>query len=181
MPRYVAFLRAVNVGGRTIKMERLREVFTSAGFTGVETFIASGNVIFDSRSTSIPSLERKIEAALEDALGYEVQTFVRRGEDLKAIAEHQPFPVDAAGAPVGTIYVCFLRSAPDAAYRKQLLTFRTDVDDFDVKGPQAYWLVRGNLLDSKADGPAFGRALGLTTMRNRNTIVRLTTKLSKLT
>jgi uncharacterized protein (DUF1697 family) len=181
LPRYAAFLRAVNVGGRTIRMERLREIFTKAGFADVETFIASGNVVFESRSSSIPALEAKIEAALQKALGYEVATFVRRADALEAIARHQPFPVDAAGSPGGTVYVCFLRAAPDASYRRQLLSFRTDVDDFDVKGQEAYWLVRGKLLDSKADGPAFGRALGLTTMRNRNTIVRLAAKLSKLT
>ena len=46
MPRLFAFLRAINVGGRTIKMERLRREFEVFGFPGVETFIASGNVIF---------------------------------------------------------------------------------------------------------------------------------------
>ena len=45
----IAFLRAVNVGGRVVKMDRLRALFEGEGFTGVETFIASGNVIFDSR------------------------------------------------------------------------------------------------------------------------------------
>ena len=47
MPRYVAFLRAVNVGGRIVKMDELRRPFAAAGFADVETFIASGNVIFD--------------------------------------------------------------------------------------------------------------------------------------
>ena len=68
MPRYVAFLRALNFGGHTIRMERLRDVFTAAGFAGVETFIASGNVIFDSGSTNIGALERKIEMALQSEL-----------------------------------------------------------------------------------------------------------------
>ena len=50
MPKYVALLRAINVGGHTVKMDHLRSLFEAIGFSNVETFIASGNVIFDSRS-----------------------------------------------------------------------------------------------------------------------------------
>jgi uncharacterized protein (DUF1697 family) len=72
MPRYVAFLRAINVGGHIVKMDALRRHFASLGFDDVETFIASGNVIFQSRSTAAAALERRIEACLEERLGYEV-------------------------------------------------------------------------------------------------------------
>ena len=52
MPRYVAFLRAINVGGHIVKMDQLRKLFTQLGLTDVETFIASGNVLFTSPSKS---------------------------------------------------------------------------------------------------------------------------------
>ena len=65
MPRYVAFLRAINVGGHIVKMDHLRELFTQLGLTDVETFIASGNVLFTTSSKSGPALEKKIEQALE--------------------------------------------------------------------------------------------------------------------
>ena len=77
MPRYVAFLRAVNVGGRVVKMEALRRIFESAGLTNVETFIASGNVLFDSGSRSEKALRAKIEKSLQNELGYSVVTFLR--------------------------------------------------------------------------------------------------------
>ena len=51
MPRYIAFLRALNVGGHTVKMDHLRSLFEALGFGGVESFIASGNIIFDTPST----------------------------------------------------------------------------------------------------------------------------------
>ena len=79
MPRYVAFLRAVNVGGRIVKMDALRGHFAAAGFANVETFIASGNVIFDTRAKAGPALEAKIEAALEEGARL-------RGADVRAIA-----------------------------------------------------------------------------------------------
>ena len=179
MPRYVAFLRAVNVGGRTIRMERLREIFAKAGFTNVETFIASGNVMFDSRATNAAAMERKIEAALEAALGYAVATFVRRADALAAVAVHQPFPLDAQGSPGGTVYVGFLRLPVGADQRRRIIECRTDVDDLDVKGQELYWLVRGNLLDSKLSGTRFERELGETTIRNRNTIVRIVARLAR--
>jgi uncharacterized protein (DUF1697 family) len=75
MPRYVAFLRAINVGGRTVTMERLRALFSDIGFSNVETFIASGNVIFDSKSAAPTTLEKDIERQLEASLGYSVATF----------------------------------------------------------------------------------------------------------
>ncbi len=91
MPRFVAFLRAVNVGGRVVKMGELRTLFESLGLRSVETFIASGNVIFESNGRSVPSLERRIEDHLRKALGYEVKTFVRTDAEVAAIAKYKPF------------------------------------------------------------------------------------------
>ena len=69
MPKYVAFLRAINVGGHTVKMDQLRRLFEALGFSDVQTFIASGNVIFDSKSKSTKALEKKIEKYLQDCTG----------------------------------------------------------------------------------------------------------------
>ncbi len=76
MSRCIAFLRAINVGGHTVKMDDLRRLFESLGFTRGETFIASGNVVFETTSKNTTALERKIEKKLRDALGYEVATFI---------------------------------------------------------------------------------------------------------
>ena len=70
MPRLFAFLRAINVGGHTVTMAELRGQFEALGFSDVETFIASGNVIFTSRAKGGQALERRIEARLHQTLGY---------------------------------------------------------------------------------------------------------------
>src|SRR6476620_4469524 len=75
--RLIAFLRAINVGGHTVKMEVLRRLFEELGFENVETFIASGNVIFDAPDDDQGALEKQIEGQLRTSLGYEVATFVR--------------------------------------------------------------------------------------------------------
>jgi uncharacterized protein (DUF1697 family) len=71
--RYIAFLRGINVGGnKIIKMEALAAAFTAAGFRKVKTYIASGNVFFDSRSTDRQALTRKIEKMLTATFGHEI-------------------------------------------------------------------------------------------------------------
>lgn len=176
MSRYVAFLRAINVGGRTVRMERLRKLFEDAGFSAVETFIASGNVIFESRSGAIPALERKIERTLESSLGYPVAAFVRRAHDLPAVAGHQPFPSSPPDAPDGRIYIGFLRGPLNPAARSELMHLSTSTSSFDVRGSEFYWLVRGNLMDAGISSAALERLIGPATVRNRNTVVRLAKK-----
>src|SRR5215471_21526480 len=93
MFRFFAFLRAINVGcGRTVKMQSLRQVFESLGFSKVATFITSGNVVFETTTKEAETLERKIERALKEALGYEVRTFIRGEAELTKIAHYHPFP-----------------------------------------------------------------------------------------
>src|SRR2546426_4439388 len=91
MPKYVAFLRAINVGGHTVKMDHLRLLFEALGFSNVETFIASGNVIFDSKSKNTKALEEKIEGCLYETLGYPVSTFIRSTVEVATIANYKPF------------------------------------------------------------------------------------------
>src|SRR5450631_163899 len=100
MPCCVAFLRAVNVGGRTVKMDALRAAFEGLALTRIETFIASGNVIFDSRARDLAALERKIEAQLLASFGFEIDAFVRRLDEVAAVAAHPAFDVAAATTQV---------------------------------------------------------------------------------
>ena len=79
--RHIAFLRAINVGGHTVKMDHLRQLFESLGLLNVETFIASGNVIFDSPDENVQALEKQIESHLHESLccGDVYQIFIRTG------------------------------------------------------------------------------------------------------
>src|SRR5215210_6236423 len=119
MQRYAAFLRAINVGGHVVKMEALRSIFSGSGVTGVETFIASGNLIFTSGAKNAASLERTLESALQKALGYPVATFVRTAEELAAIAAHMPCSTDPTRAG-GAIHIIFLAEPLDGAARREL-------------------------------------------------------------
>lgn len=173
MPRHFAFLRAINVGGHTVRMDALRGHFTALGFADVETFIASGNVIFSSRATGSPALVRRIEAALRDALGYEVATFLRSDAELAAIARHRPFPAERIRT-AGAFVVGFLADAPGVADRRKILALATDVDELHVHGREVYWLCRTRQSDSDFSGALFERVLGTrTTFRGINTVTKL--------
>ena len=108
MIRYIALLRAINVGGHKVKMDRLRKLFESLGLSNVETFIASGNVNFDSPAEDARTLEKQIEDYLRKSLGFEVATFVRLVSELEAIAGYRPFmpPNSVQKATRSTLLSC---------------------------------------------------------------------------
>jgi len=175
MPRYFAFLRAINVGGRNVKMEALRDAFVAMGFGGVETFIASGNVIFSSRSSG-PVLEGKIETGLRETLGYEVKTFLRDDAELAAIARYRPFSNADAMAAHG-VYVGFLAEPLSLSGEEMLARFQTDMDGFHAHGREVYWKRLQRQTDSKFSNAMFERTLRISaTWRNVNTVQRLAAK-----
>jgi uncharacterized protein (DUF1697 family) len=176
MPRYTAFLRAINVGGHIVKMTELKRIFETLGLSNVETFIASGNVIFETRVTNTTSLEAKIEKALEKRLGYEVATFLRSDEELKAIAEHEAFAA-AEIATASAHCVIFLSAAPDADGRKRIEALSSDADAFHVNGRELYWLSRLKQSESKFSNALLERTLKQrSTARGVNTVRKLAAK-----
>ena len=176
MPRYVAFLRAINVGGRVVKMERLRELFESLGMRDVETFIASGNVVFETRAADAAALETRIERHLAKALGYEVATFLRTTDELAAVAAHVPF-AGADPVPEGhALSVGFLKAAPGDAQRAALMAHRGANDDFHLHQREVWWWCRTRVSDSAFNGARLERAIGPATMRNVTTVRKLGAK-----
>ena len=175
--RYVAFMRALNVGGRIVKMDQLRALFEALGFADVTTYIASGNVIFHSPETDTGKLEKRINDHLETSLGYVVGTYIRTPAALAEIAAHRPFAAGDLDEPGHTLYINFLPEAPSPDAVERLLALRTDVDDFAVHGREMYWLCRARMSDSQVTGPKLARALGMPmTSRNVSTVRKLAEK-----
>lgn len=180
MPKYVAFLRAINVGGHLVKMDRLRTLFEDIGFTNVETFIASGNVIFDSRSTNTGSLEKKIEKHLLQSLGYEVATFVRSIAELEKVAGSEPFSAAELEQDGNTLYVGFLSRQPSKESLRELIQCADKDNDFKLIDREVYWLCRVKFSETAFSGARLEKILKLkTTLRNTNTPKRIAAKYSK--
>ncbi len=178
MARYVAFLRAVNVGGHTIKMDALRQQFEALGFSGVETFIASGNVVFETTLAIDRDLEIKIEHQLQQAFGFEVFTFVRTVAELAALADYQPFqPSDFAAA--AAFNIAFLTAVPTNESQQKLLNLKTDIDNFHVHGREVFWLCRKRQSESTFSNAVLEKTLGCrSTLRGVNTIKKIVAKYS---
>ena len=176
MPKYVALLRAINVGGHTVKMDHLRSLFESLGFSNVETFIASGNVIFDSR-TKNDTLERKISKHLKETLGYEVETFVRIIDEVAEVAKYKPFAEAELTAEGNVLYVGFLKAEPDRQAKAQLISLSNEVNDFHFQGRELYWLRRTKAGESEYAGQLFEKRLGQPmTFRNVTTVRKIANK-----
>src|SRR5215469_3228589 len=177
MFRFIAFLRAINAGrGRTVKMQFLRGVFQSLSFSKVATFIASGNVMFETPTKKTKTLERKIEKALHEALGYEVRTFIRGEAELVKIANYRPFPQ----SKVDTNWHCniiFLADSLTPALKRNVKALRTNTDTFEIRGREIYWLRRrkrsGVFFSTVPLEKILGRAF---TVRGADTIKRIVSK-----
>ncbi len=170
MPRYVAFLRAINVGKHLVRMTDLRHYIEELGFSNVSTFIASGQVIFETRSTDRSKLEAKIEKHLRARLGYDVATFIRTLDELEQIAQF-------ARDDDVTLYVALTREPPARAAVQKLAAYNNDIDELVVHGREVYWYARKKMSESKFTGALLEKAIGMpATLRNINTIHRIIAK-----
>jgi uncharacterized protein (DUF1697 family) len=172
--QYVAFLRAINVGGRVVKMVELKKIFERLQLAGVSTFIASGNVIFSSPA-KVPTLQDAIEKKLQEALGYAVATMIRTTREVAELAEYAPFSQDALAA--ASLYVGFMRDKATPAAVKKALALQTPIDELHLRGREVFWLARKNIAESSITGAAVEQALQTpVTFRNVNTVRRLAAK-----
>ena len=137
-------------------------------FANVETFIASGNVIFDCSTAGDRKLSDAIQRHLKAELGYEVDTFVRTRAEVAAVAAFRPFPKADMEAPGTRVYCSFLHEPLGAAQARGLLACRTKTDEFCVEGREFYWLCRIPSAESTVWASPQMRALKLPTSSSRN-------------
>jgi len=176
MVRYIALLRAVNVGGRVVTMEALRGLFEELGFAKVATFIASGNVIFETPSKAEAALKKKIEAHLRAALGYEVATLLRTDAELAEVAAREPFTAAELKA-AASLNVGFLETPLDAGAERALMALKTPDDEFRLYGRELHWLTRVKQNESKLTNVRIEKAIGgKITFRGVNTVRKLAAK-----
>jgi uncharacterized protein (DUF1697 family) len=169
-------LRAINVGGHNVKMDELRVLFESLGFTNVETFIASGNIIFEAKSEKTQDLENQIEAYLQKSLGYGIATFFRTDSEIAEITRYKPFyavKLQIAQA----LNIAFLAKPLQAEAQKTLMGLSTEIDEFHVHNREVYWLCQKKQSESTFSNALFERKLKVqTTFRGWKTVLKLAAK-----
>ena len=107
MTAYVALLRAVNVGGRQLKMSDLKDIAGEQGLESPRTYIASGNLLFAS-SKSEGAVKSALEAAIEKHMGKDVGVMVRTAAEMRAVVEANAFPEE----PGNRVVAIFLDEKP---------------------------------------------------------------------
>lgn len=172
---HAAFLRGINLGRRRVTGEQLCAPLLELGFREVATYLASGNVAFATDDTT--DLEARIEAALEAALGFPVDTFVRTAAEVADITRRRPFPEAVVAASTGTPQVTFLREAPGPAAIVAALAHATADDPLLVIGREWYWLPARGISGSALDVKAIEALLGRGTTRTLTTVTRFHAKL----
>nr|WP_295785424.1 DUF1697 domain-containing protein [Rhodoferax sp.] len=164
MPQYIAFLRAINVGGRFIKMATLAEHFQTLGHASAKTFINSGNVLIQSRQTSTARLAESIEDGLEPLLGFRSEVFVRSIPQLQAIAQ-QAQALRSQVGPDGDVNVAFVARPLVEADHAAVLKLRSALDDFVFGEQEIFWLCK-----TLQSGSKFSNAVLERTLRTRCTL-----------
>ncbi|MDX1631696.1 MAG: DUF1697 domain-containing protein [Thermoanaerobaculia bacterium] len=176
MSRYAAFLRGMNLGNRRITNDELAAHLEELGFTDVGTFLASGNVVFETDATDSETVRSRIEEGLEAALDYRVPTFLRTGEALREIAAFRPFPEDPIEGSRGKLQVALLRETPTPEERKTVLDLETEDDRLVFDGQELYWLPENGVSGTGLGWRRIDEVLGTTTVRTRRTIERIVAK-----
>lgn len=160
MTTYVALLRAVNVGGTgKLAMADLRAMCAEIGFADVRTYIASGNVVFESDATA-EAVKADLEARLADYAGKPVGVVVRTAEEIAAILAAYPF----AGHEPKHAYVVFLEAAPPADALEAVKG--RDGEDIALGGREIFVAYPDGMSQSKLVIPAAKAG----TARNLNTV-----------
>ena len=138
MIKYVAFLRAINVGGKNlIKMDELKKVFALLGFKNVATHGQSGNVMFESSSADENILAKKIENLLHKNLSNDVLVFIRTFEQLKSIVEADPFQKFKFEIPT-KLYISFAKHKLKQKPKLPFLSSKKDVEIIRIKDREIY-------------------------------------------
>ncbi len=177
--RWVAFLKGINVGGHTVKMDHLRELIAEVkvdgrGLEAVETYIASGNVVFSAPATDRRKLEVEIAAHLENSLGFPVPAFVRTLDELAVIAANRPFPGTHFTKDGTSLYIAFLPGPPDSETAKRVEAAGNEADRFKIDRSELYWLCATRFSDSPFSGPALEKLLAVqATVRNSATVMKM--------
>jgi len=178
MTRQIAFLRAINVGGRNVSMSVLKREFERLGLREVDSFIASGNIIFKADGRPVEALAHRIETGLRAALGYDVDAFIRSEAEVAAIARYRPFSA-AAMARATALNVGFLTAPLPPPARRTLQALATEIDAFHAHDREIYWMCQQKQSESTFSNAIMERALKVrATFRGINTITRLAARLA---
>lgn len=171
MNRYIALLRGINVGGhKKVPMAELRKLLSQLGLGDVQTYIQSGNVIFQSDSNDLKTIEMTIHKAILDYFGFEVPVMVRTVQDLKTIFDACPFSEEKKS----NSYFAILNEIPDKVLVKEASKKSYPNEEYVIHNDCIYFFSANGYGNAKFNLNFFERQLNIkATARNYKTMVKL--------
>jgi uncharacterized protein (DUF1697 family) len=175
MIKYISILRGINVGGnRIILMKDLKVLFEKLGFSNVETYIQSGNVVFESdQKLSNADLELKIQQAITEPFGFDVPTIVRTADDWAKSIVNNPF-LKEKDADIDRLHLTFLKELPKPELLEKIKSFQFLPDRYEIIGKDVFIFCAAGYGTSKLTNPFFESKLKVqATTRNWKTVMKL--------
>ena len=174
MPAYISLIRGINVGGHNkVKMALLRKSVETLGFRQVQTYIQSGNLVFQGTKQSTSTISRKIEDAILKKFGFSAPVITITADEICATLDGNPF-LKQKGIDVSKLHVIFLSGRPEAASVKKLEAIPSRDDRFEWRDQCLYLHLPDGTAQSKLANAPLERLLSVrTTTRNWNTVNEL--------
>jgi uncharacterized protein (DUF1697 family) len=167
---YIAMLRGVNVGQKTIRMERLRATFETLGFSAIRSYVQSGNVVFQTKPGSLPRLSESISRQIQRDFDFEVPVLLRTSKEMENVVRCNPFVKNKA-IDHSKLHVTFLSDAPPEAVASGLEPLASKSERFRVLGRQVYLYCPDGYGRTKLSNGAIERKLSVVaTTRNWRTV-----------
>jgi uncharacterized protein (DUF1697 family) len=173
MAVFVSFLRGVNLGGRTIKMDVLRALYESLGLKNVQTYIASGNVVFTTTARDVQRLSKRIEEAIKKQFGFQVNVLLRTPAELRECIANNPFAARENIEP-GKLLVTFLGAEPTKDAQTKLETANVAPDEVHIVGREMFIYFPNGQGRATLKWTLVDKTLGTANSgRNMNTVTKL--------
>ncbi len=172
MTSYISILRGINVSGhKIIKMEDLRKMYAVLGFSEVQTYIQSGNVIFRYKDSQTESLKKKIYKKINETFGFEVPVIVKEISEFKKTMNNNPFLKNKRIADTSKLHVTFLSEAPAKENSDKIKDRDFGSDEFLIRGDIIYLFIPEKYGNTKISNTFFENKLNVSaTTRNWNTV-----------
>ena len=169
MPVYIAMLRGINVSGqKLVKMEKLRTMCASLGFSGVKTYIQSGNVVFTAAKSPTTALSKRISERIFSDFGFEVPVMIRSTDELGMILKNNP--LHQTGPDETGLHVVFLSAAAPENAEEMLRPLAAKSEKFAVAGQEIYLYCPAGYGETKLSNAAIEKKLSVqATTRNWKT------------
>ena len=179
MPRFVALLRGVNVGGnKRVPMAELRVALEALGYTNVRTLLNSGNAVFDSTIRLSATHESRINAAILEAMQIDVPVIVKSAKEYAAIESENSLAAAAAtGTDPSRLFVAFARDASALNGLAPILGLIQAPEQFRIGKEAAYLWCPEGISQSKAGEALLGKLGKAVTTRNWATALKISAML----